>query len=192
MKILFVLPLLFTMILPNANASVNPQSEEVCGQKGCYNVRVKLKRYAYLGSIFAQKLVAQLYIDGIGVEPNAKIAKRFLEMASWRRDPGAAMMILELYQGKLGNDPEKQAKWLRIASKHSGQSLESLKAMNSFLTGQLKPDGQLSVVLNGLTYGRGLNSYGTGSHIMGHTCSSRYLNGQCKVARLNLGLDRIK
>jgi len=192
MKILLSLSLFFTLSFTSANAAIHPQSEQICGENGCYNVRVKLKRYAYLGSVFAQKLTAQLYIDGIGVEPDAATAKRFLKMASWQQDPGAAMMIYELYQGKLGNNPEKQAKWLKIASKHSGESVEALKSMDSFLTGQLKADGQLSVVLNTMNSGKGRNSYGTGTHILGKTCFSRRSPSNCRKFLYRLGADRIR
>ena len=125
-------------------------------------------------------MVAQLYIDGIGVEQDPITAKRFLEMSAYQGDPGAAMMIYELYQGKLKNDLEKQKYWLNRASKLSGESIDSLKIMDSFLVGQLKADGQLSKVLNSINYAKGVNSYGTGSHILGHNCLSKHNMG-CRI-----------
>ena len=171
LAITFSLCLPLTSTLASSN-TLHPDSKQICGAKNCEKVRMKLKRSAYRGSIAAQKLLAIMYLDGIGKEKKPQMAVKFLRKAAKAGDADAALMLAHIYKQQRINDPDKYNHWLNQASLLSGKSTDELAQQKNVLTFQYDAKVTLTQVADKIAENPNFNpSYGGGSHILSQGCS---------------------
>lgn len=172
MKSVLIFTLSLVIFSPLTVANSHPNAKEICGAKTCEDVRLSLKKSAYRGSIFAQKLVALMYLDGLGSDVKPSLAKKFLTMAAKQEDPESALMLAFLYKGRLEEDAEKHEYWLRKAEKYSDLKIDELRKMYNVLEVNYNPDNNLTLLAEKISKSKSQNAYGGGSHILGSNCNN--------------------
>jgi len=172
MKSILVITLGLILVSPYSQASVHPNAKQICGEKSCKEVRHSLKRSAYRGNTFAQKLIALMYLDGLGSDVKPEKARKFLKMSVKQEDAMGALMLAQLYKGPLGNDAEKYEYWLQKAAEFSDEKVDSLRKMNSVLEAKYNPKNDLTMIAEKLRKAGAASGFGGGSHILGTSCNN--------------------